>query len=118
MIKKTEKPWGYELLFALTNSYAGKVIKINAGHRLSYQYHEIKEETIYIHEGEMKLVVEKNGKKKEKILKKGDNYHIPPKLKHRMEALEDCIIFEVSTPHLNDVIRLENDYGRINKKQG
>jgi len=116
MIKKTEKPWGYELLFALTDSYAGKVIKIYAGHRLSYQYHEVKEETIYLQEGKMKLVVEENGEKKEKILKKGDGYHIPPKLKHRMEAIEDCTIFEVSTPHLEDVVRLEDDYGRIDKK--
>ncbi|MCP2520006.1 cupin domain-containing protein [Candidatus Aminicenantes bacterium AC-335-A11] len=116
MIKKTEKPWGYELLFALTDSYAGKVIKIHAGHRLSYQYHEIKEETIYLQEGKMKLIVEENGEKKEKILEKGNSYHIPPKLKHRMEAIEDCTIFEVSTPHLNDVVRLEDDYGRLNKK--
>ncbi len=113
MIKKTDKPWGYELLFALTNSYAGKVIKINAGHRLSYQYHEIKEETIYIQEGKMKLIIEENGEKKEKILSKGDCYHIPPRLKHRMEAIEDCIVFEVSTPHLEDVVRLEDDYGRL-----
>jgi quercetin dioxygenase-like cupin family protein len=114
-IKKIDKPWGYELLFALTNSYAGKVIKINAGQRLSYQYHEIKEETIYIQEGKMKFIVEEEGEKKEKILLKGDCYHIPPKLKHRMEAIEDCIIFEVSTPHLEDVIRLEDDYGRLKK---
>ncbi|MFQ6082715.1 MAG: cupin domain-containing protein [Candidatus Aminicenantia bacterium] len=112
-MKKINKPWGYEIIFAQTDSYVGKILKIYAGHRLSYQYHNIKEETIYLQEGKMKLIVEKEGKKEEKQLAKGDSYHLSPKTKHRMEAIEDCLIFEVSTPHLDDVVRLEDDYGRL-----
>jgi len=111
-MRKIEKPWGYELLFAKTDSYVGKVLYIKAHHRLSLQYHKVKEETILLWSGKMRFIYGKEGDFKEKILNSGDSFHIPPGLIHRMAAIEDCVVFEVSTPHLEDVVRLEDDYGR------
>ena len=115
--EKTEKPWGYEILFALTDNYAGKVLFIKKGHRLSLQYHEVKEETIYLFSGKMLFIYEEKGQMKEAVLNPGDRFHIPPKMKHRMQALENCFVFEVSTPHLEDVVRLQDDYGREDRKK-
>ncbi len=112
-IAKIEKPWGYELLFAKTNQYIGKILHINKGHKLSLQYHQEKEETIYLHSGHMLFVYEESKDSVQEFeLKAGDAWHIPPQRKHRMIALEDCEIFEVSTPQLHDVVRLEDQYGR------
>jgi len=111
--QKTEKPWGFELLWAHTPRYAGKLIFVRKGHRLSFQYHEKKDETIYIHEGEVLAEIEgSDGRMESVILQAGQCRRIPPCTKHRLEAIEDTTIFEVSTPELEDVRRLEDDYGR------
>ena len=113
MIQKVEKPWGYELIWAKTDRYAGKILHINKGHRLSLQYHEIKEETILISKGKMILVFENAAGVLEEIpMNEGEAHHIPVGKKHRMIAVEDCDVFEVSTAELNDVVRLDDSYGR------
>ncbi len=112
--KRTEKPWGYELLYAHTDQYVGKVLHINKGGRLSLQYHCEKDETIYLYKGEMDFQVEMpDGSMKVIRMKPGDAFHIRPGQKHRMIALEDCDVMEVSTPHLEDVVRVQDDYGRV-----
>lgn len=112
--QRTEKPWGYELLYAHTDQYVGKVLHINKGGRLSLQYHREKDETIYLYKGEMDFEVETpNGTMRVIRMKPGDAFHIRPGQKHRMIALEDCDVLEVSTPHLEDVVRVQDDYGRV-----
>lgn len=112
-ITRVEKPWGYELIWAKTKDYVGKVLHINKGHQLSLQYHKVKEETIYIQSGKMAFTYEETpGKNVEIILNPGDVHHIEVGRQHRMKALEDTDVFEVSTPHLDDVVRLEDSYGR------
>ncbi len=111
-MKKTEKPWGYELLFARTPYYVGKVLFIKKGHRLSLQYHRKKDESFLLWSGKMLFIYEENGQMKERVMEPMESFHIPPGMKHRMAALQDCYVFEVSTPHLEDVVRLEDDYGR------
>lgn len=112
-IKRVEKPWGYELIFAKTGQYVGKILHINKGHQLSLQYHREKEETIFLQSGRMKFQFEESpGKLVEIDLRPGEAHHIPPQRQHRMIAVEDCDIFEVSTPQLDDVVRIEDSYGR------
>lgn len=111
--KRVEKPWGYELIWAHTDRYVGKVLHINKAESLSYQYHRIKDESIHLLRGSLELEVEDNGERMRLQLKPGDSFHIPPEMKHRMTALEDCDVLEVSTPELDDVVRLEDRYGRI-----
>jgi mannose-6-phosphate isomerase len=110
--RKTEKPWGYELLFAHTPKYAGKVIFVKKGHRLSLQYHEKKDETMYVYEGKLLLEIEKDGKLTQSEIASGSSIPIPVMTKHRITAIEDTFVFEVSTPELEDVVRLSDDYGR------
>ena len=112
-IQNVPKPWGYELIFAKTSRYVGKILHINRGESLSLQYHEIKEETLYVVSGELRLTVEHGGDRRELMLRKGESFHIPPRLIHRMEAVVDTDVAEVSTPELDDVVRLEDRYGRI-----
>jgi mannose-6-phosphate isomerase len=112
-VKKVEKPWGHELLWAQTAAYAGKVLHIKRGHKLSLQYHERKEETIFLYSGRMLLVFEdESGRLQEIPLAPGQAHHIPVGRRHRMIAVEDCDVFEVSTNHLDDVVRVEDAYGR------
>jgi mannose-6-phosphate isomerase-like protein (cupin superfamily) len=112
-----KKPWGGEYIFALTENYAGKVLTINKGHRLSLQYHEEKEETLYLLKGSLRLKIEDaRGRLMVRSIKPGVAFTIKPKKIHRMEALKDCEIIEVSTPELHDVVRLEDDYNRIQMK--
>lgn len=112
-IRKVDKPWGYELIWAETKDYVGKILHIKAGHKLSLQYHRIKEETIIIQSGKMLLLFEdESGKILEVTLLPGQAHHIPTGRKHRMVAIEDTDVYEVSTPHLDDVVRLEDSYGR------
>jgi mannose-6-phosphate isomerase len=112
-ITRVEKPWGYELIWAKTQDYVGKVLHIKKGHKLSLQYHRQKEETIFVQSGKMILVFESDqGVLKEVEMHPGEAHHIPTGKKHRMIALEDTDVFEVSTPHLDDVVRLEDGYGR------
>jgi len=111
--QKTEKPWGYELLWARTSKYAGKLIFVRKGHRLSLQYHEKKDESIYIHEGKILIEIEgSDGRMESTLLQAGQCRRIPPGTRHRLQVIEDTTIFEVSTPELEDVRRLEDDYGR------
>ena len=112
--KIVEKPWGHEEIFARTGDYVGKLLMIKAGQQLSLQYHEVKEETIYVASGEMQLELENdNGELELLHLTKGMHAHILPGRRHRMSAVSDCEVFEVSTPHLDDVVRLEDKYGRV-----
>lgn len=112
-IERVEKPWGYELIWAKTADYVGKLLHINRGHRLSLQYHEKKEETIFVSSGRMTLVFETlPGILEEILLSAGQAHHIPRGRRHRMIALEDCEVVEVSTPHLDDVVRVDDAYGR------
>lgn len=115
-ITRVEKPWGYELIWAHTNAYVGKMLHIKAGHQLSLQYHNKKDETILVHSGKMKFLFGNSvDDLQEVILTPGDAHHIPPLAIHRMIAVEDCDVFEVSTPELQDVVRLEDSYGRVAK---
>lgn len=111
--KFTSKPWGYEILWALTDKYAGKILHIHRGHRLSLQLHEKKEETIYVIKGCLLLHLGSGKEAKTITLNVGESHHIKPNTIHRMEAYgSDVDVVEVSTPELNDVVRLEDDYGR------
>jgi quercetin dioxygenase-like cupin family protein len=113
---RVEKPWGYELIWARTDRYAGKILHIRKGESLSYQYHRVKEESIYLLRGVMDLEVgDKKGRRMHR-LEPGACFHISPETRHRMIALEDCDVLEVSTPELDDVVRLEDRYGRVKPK--
>ena len=114
--QKTLKPWGWELLYALTENYAGKIIFIKKGHRLSLQYHQNKDETMYLYSGS---VVFETGDSmaglEQRVFEEGQSFHLPPGTLHRIKANEDSTIFEVSTSELDDVVRLDDDYGRANR---
>ena len=115
-IQIKEKPWGREVWFAHTGHYAGKILEVKKGARLSLQYHEKKTETQYLFEGKVKLTYGEDEKNlREMILNPGDKYDIYPYTIHRIEGLEDSKIFEVSTPELEDVVKLADDYGRMGK---
>ena len=111
-VKRVPKPWGYELIFAKTERYVGKILHIDRGESLSLQYHEIKEETLFVLAGELKLTIEVDGDRREVPLRAGEAFHIAPRMIHRMEAIKDTDVAEVSTPELDDVVRLEDRYGR------
>ena len=111
-----DKPWGYELLWAHTGRYVGKILHINKGESLSFQYHRVKDETIRLLSGAMEMDVEADGQRTKLSLKPGDCLHIVPGMKHRMTAVDDCDVLEVSTPELDDVVRLEDRYGRADRK--
>jgi len=118
---RVEKPWGYEDRWAITDKYLGKILYIKAGHRLSLQYHEQKDETIYVLEGSLLLEMgprydsmgTETGIKM--VMKKGESQRIQPGLIHRYCAdKEDVVLIEVSTAEINDVVRLQDDYKRGN----
>ena len=114
--EKVEKPWGYELIWAHTERYAGKILHIRKGESLSYQYHKVKDETIYLLRGSMELEIgDERGRERQRF-EPGACFHIAPGTRHRMMAMEDCDILEVSTPELDDVVRLEDRYGRVEPK--
>lgn len=109
-MRRVEKPWGYEIIWASTKDYVGKKLHIKAGHRLSLQYHEIKEETIYVLSG---ILYVYDGEGNITKLTRGESFHVRPNQIHRFGANESAVeIMEVSTPHLSDVVRLEDDYKR------
>ncbi len=111
--KKTEKPWGYELLWAKTDRYVGKILHVKKGEALSLQYHEIKEETQYVISGRLRVDLQLENEPMRTIeMGPGDILHLKPLTRHRLTALEDTDVAEVSTPELNDVVRLEDRYGR------
>ncbi len=110
---RVEKPWGWELWWTVTERYVGKVIFINAGRRLSLQYHNQKDESIFVVEGEMILHLENADGEIEPIeLRSGDFRRVPVGRRHRFEARTDTKLIEVSTPELDDVVRLADDFGR------
>ncbi len=107
------KPWGQELIFAHTPEYAGKILYVTAGHRLSLQYHEEKHETLYVRRGLIiATIAASDGALEQVKLYPGDVLDVPAGSIHRFEAIEDSELFEVSTPELTDVVRLSDDYGR------
>jgi mannose-6-phosphate isomerase len=112
-VRRVEKPWGEEIIFAETDRYAGKILVVKKGEILSLQYHQKKEETLYLYRGRVRLWIEEGGALQERLMLPGDSRHILPLTRHRMEALEDSEIFEVSSPELGDVVRLEDRYGRV-----
>ncbi len=112
-VRKVDKPWGHEEIWAETGSYVGKVLVVRKGQRLSLQYHERKEETLYLESGKVRASVgEAQGTMQDRLLEPGAVIHLPPGTRHRFEALEDSRLFEVSTPELDDVVRLQDDYHR------
>ncbi len=111
-MRRVEKPWGYELIWAEATGYVGKILHINAGQRLSRQYHNRKEETFLVQTGEMDLEIGAAPEIKTLRMKPLDSYHCVPKTVHRMVAVTDVDVLEVSTPDLDDVVRLEDAYGR------
>ena len=113
--ERIDKPWGYELIWARTERYVGKILHIKKGESLSYQYHRVKEESIQLLSGALELEVEGTDGRKSLRLAPGDCFHIVPGMKHRMIAVEDCDVLEVSTPELEDVVRLEDRYGRAKR---
>lgn len=103
-----EKPWGREVWYAVTERYAGKVLEVKEGHILSLQKHRLKHETLYLQRGRMRFTLGD----REFEWRPGQAIEVPPETVHRMEALEDSVILEASTPELDDVVRLEDRYGR------
>jgi len=110
---RVDKPWGHELRWGVTERYAGKVLHINQGEALSLQYHERKDEFLYVVRGTIDMELGgPDGVLSQHRMSEGDTLHITPGTRHRMTAVEDTDIFEVSTPELDDVVRLEDRYGR------
>jgi mannose-6-phosphate isomerase-like protein (cupin superfamily) len=111
--RRVEKPWGFESIWAETDLYVGKILHINAGEALSLQFHRIKDETFHLLSGEMHFFAGPSEEEMERVvLEQGDSFRVVPGTVHRMVAVTDCDILEASTPHLDDVIRLEDRYGR------
>ncbi len=110
---RVEKPWGYELIWAHTDRYVGKILHVDAGHALSLQYHREKDETIHLLKGELHFWAGPSEDQLEKIsLEEGESFRIRPGTVHRMEAITDVDILEASTPELDDVVRVSDRYGR------
>jgi mannose-6-phosphate isomerase-like protein (cupin superfamily) len=112
--EKVEKPWGHELIWAKTDGYAGKLLFVRAGHSLSLQFHREKDESWYVLEGRAELELGQAGEAvlKSEVVGPGAAFHFRPGTVHRVRAVEDTTILEVSTPQLEDVVRLEDAYGR------
>tara|TARA_Y100000114_G_C11755290_1_gene326565 strand:+ start:2274 stop:2627 length:354 start_codon:yes stop_codon:yes gene_type:complete len=111
--KIIEKPWGQEIIWAKTKDYVGKLIFINKGHRLSRQFHKIKEETILVKTGILHIEVGSKEYKNDIYLNPGESFHVKPNVVHRFCApFGEVLLIEVSTPELDDVVRLEDDYDR------
>ena len=113
-VRRVDKPWGHELIWALTDVYCGKVLFVRAGHSLSLQFHREKDESWFVQSGRAKLELGDAGQAAlvEEVVGSGAAFHYRPGTVHRVTALEDTTILEVSTPHLDDVVRLEDAYGR------
>ncbi|GMV44263.1 MAG: hypothetical protein AMXMBFR64_59790 [Myxococcales bacterium] len=109
---RVPKPWGYELIVAHTDRYVGKILHIEAGHALSRQYHRVKDETLFVTSGVLTLEIGAAGEAVQRNLGPGEGFRVRPGTIHRFIAAETCELFEVSTPELDDVVRLEDQYGR------
>jgi mannose-6-phosphate isomerase len=111
--RRVEKPWGWELIWAETDRYVGKLLFVRAGEALSLQYHEQKDESWLVREGRARLELGEVGGALETVeIGPDDAFHFPSGTVHRISAIEDILVIEVSTPHLDDVVRLEDHYGR------
>jgi mannose-6-phosphate isomerase len=111
-MNRVDKPWGHEIRWAITDKYLGKILRIEPGQKLSRQYHEVKDESIYVLEGTLILELHQNPVEKI-ILKPGGRWRIQPQTVHRFCAPSTgCTLIEVSTPEIDDVVRIEDDYGR------
>jgi mannose-6-phosphate isomerase-like protein (cupin superfamily) len=114
MPTRVEKPWGYEILWAHTDRYVGKILHIEPGHTLSLQYHERKHESIYVLRGRMIFRYRtEQGQLAEREMIAGDAQQVPTGMVHQFDALERTDVLEASTPHLDDVVRLQDRYGRV-----
>ena len=113
-VRHVPKPWGHETIWAHTDRYVGKILHIKAGQALSVQYHERKDETVYLLRGEMKYWVQLPGDSelRDQALSTGQSFRITPGTIHYMEAVTDCDVLEASTPELDDVVRIKDRYGR------
>lgn len=112
-VRRIEKPWGHELIVAETSRYVGKILHVEPGEALSLQYHERKDETFFVARGEIELWIEEGGELHRRPLRQGESYHVTPLTRHRMVGGPDgCDLFEISTPELDDVVRVEDRYGR------
>ena len=110
---RVEKPWGFELIWARTDRYVGKILHIEPGHVLSLQYHNKKDESIYVLTGEIILRLKRDGALVERRMAQGQAFHIEPKLIHQFEAVTATDLLEASTPEIDDVVRLQDRYGRV-----
>jgi mannose-6-phosphate isomerase-like protein (cupin superfamily) len=112
--ERVEKPWGYELIWALTDRYCGKLLFVKAGESLSLQFHKVKDESWYVQQGraELELGAPGDALPESEIVGPGAAFRLRPGTVHRVRALEDTVLLEVSTPDLDDVVRLEDEYGR------
>ena len=111
-VRIVPKPWGHETIWAHSELYVGKVLHIKAGHALSVQYHNQKDETIHLLRGEMIYRVDRGAGLVEEPFAAGESFRNTPGTIHQMEAVTDCDVLEASTPHLDDVVRLTDRYGR------
>jgi mannose-6-phosphate isomerase-like protein (cupin superfamily) len=110
---RVDKPWGYEIRWAITDRYLGKILHVNRGEALSLQYHERKDEWLLVSKGTIDIEIGRLDGELEKVrMSAGDSVHMPPLTRHRLTAIDDADIFEVSTPEIDDVVRLEDRYGR------
>ena len=112
--EKVDKPWGHEVIWAVSDSYAGKLLFVKAGESMSLQFHNVKDEAWYVLEGRAKLELGAAGERmlNNEVIGPGAAFRFPPGTVHRLTAVEDTTIVEVSTPQLDDVVRLEDRYGR------
>lgn len=110
--RRVDKPWGHELVWAETDRYVAKVLFIESGHQLSRQFHRVKDETLFVETGEMDLQLGRPPEVETRRMRSGDVFRVVPGTVHRMVAVSDVRVFEVSTPELDDVVRLEDAYGR------
>ena len=116
-VRRVDKPWGHELIWALSETYCGKVLFVRAGQALSLQFHREKDESWNVKSGRAKLELGESGEGalSEEVVSAGASFRLPPGTVHRITALEDTTVLEVSTPHLDDVVRLQDEYGRARK---
>jgi mannose-6-phosphate isomerase len=112
-VERVDKPWGYELVYTTASPYCGKLLFVRAGESLSLQFHRVKDETMYVHEGRVELEIGEPGRNPDtEVVGVGRAFRIKPGTVHRLHALEDTIVLEASTPETDDVVRLEDRYGR------
>jgi mannose-6-phosphate isomerase len=110
---RVDKPWGHELIWARTDRYVGKILHIEPGHVLSLQYHNKKDESIFVLSGEIILRIQQGDTLIERRLAQGEAYHIHPRLIHQFEAVTASDLLEASTPEIDDVVRIKDRYGRV-----